>query len=846
MSRRRASIFVRAITGCALALILGTPAWIGPASPEALASTELKLDACTYPGSGSTWTATTGPVNATLVGNPSFSSAEGGHFVLNGTTQYITIPDASITRLSTSSARTFQLWMKPTALPASGSTASLLMKYSTSNWDGYYFALRHDGYLNILTNGGARETSSTSTTAALQTNQWYLITLITQITATSNSTKVYVNTQNVISAAHGPDTYSESAVMNIGSSYGSLNFAGRIGALHVYDRALSDSEIATAHTTFSNRTTSGGCVQSIPEVSSFSSSQSSPTNDTSFTYALTFSEAVTGVAANDFTNAGTATGCTFSPGTDTSSTTRTVTVSGCGQGTVRPRFAANGATSASSGTGPTVVADASTVITRDTTEPSFTNGSIAANGRTVTLNFDETLGSTSAPASAYRVTATAVHHTPTAVTVSGSSVQLTLPVTLEGSATATVSYTAPASNNGTSNAALQDVAGNDASSFTGRPLTNNSTADGTAPTATWTPPASPSSSRTITYTLTFSEPVSGISAGDFQNLGTASSCTFAPSSSSTASSITVSVSCGSDGTVIAGLVQNSVVDANTNTGPTSATTASPVTISSSAPTTAPSPTTTTTAPIVAPSTSTAGSTPMTQPTSSTVATRTNVATTVPAAQPSRPLQSPATTTTTSTAVTTTTTIPAATIPATTTTLSPIDIPETDDGGAAAQVGGVPVQASITRQDNQLAVTAGPITARFRALAATGGQIPLDEEGRIRLNGGDSVTVEAQGFDPRSQVEVRLYSDPTLLGRSVVDSAGSLLASYEIPENTPAGDHTVVMIGTHNDEQVTFSLSIAIGKESESLNPLVIVLPLGLAIAGGLLLPVALRRRRQTS
>ncbi|MGA1436531.1 MAG: beta strand repeat-containing protein, partial [Ilumatobacteraceae bacterium] len=64
-----------------------------------------------------------------------------------------------------------------------------------------------------------------------------------------------------------------------------------------------------------------------PSVSGFTSSQSSPTNASSFSYTLTFSESVTGVAAGDFSNSGTATGCSFDPGSDSGSS-RTVTVSG--------------------------------------------------------------------------------------------------------------------------------------------------------------------------------------------------------------------------------------------------------------------------------------------------------------------------------------------------------------------------------------------------------------------------------------------------------------------------------------------------------------------------------------
>lgn len=99
-----------------------------------------------------------------------------------------------------------------------------------------------------------------------------------------------------------------------------------------------------------------------------------------------------------------------------------------------------------------------------------------------------------------------------------------------------------------------------------------------APTVTWTSPNSPSSSRTLTFTATFSEPVSGIAASDFTNTGTATGCVFAPSASSTNRNITVLVTCTSDGTVIPQLAANSVLDSAFNTGPTSASSATSVTI----------------------------------------------------------------------------------------------------------------------------------------------------------------------------------------------------------------------------------------------------------------------------
>ena len=108
-----------------------------------------------------------------------------------------------------------------------------------------------------------------------------------------------------------------------------------------------------------------------PSVQSFSSSDSSPSNATTFTYTITFSESVTGVIAGDFSNAGSASGCSFLPGTD-SGASRTVTVSGCGEGTLTPRFAASAAIDAAGNTGPSLSSDSTTTITRDPAAPTVT------------------------------------------------------------------------------------------------------------------------------------------------------------------------------------------------------------------------------------------------------------------------------------------------------------------------------------------------------------------------------------------------------------------------------------------------------------------------------------------
>lgn len=194
---------------------------------------------------------------------------------------------------------------------------------------------------------------------------------------------------------------------------------------------------------------------------------------------------------------------------------------------------------------------------------------------------------------------------------------------------------------------------------------------------------------------------------------------------------------------------------------------------------------------------------------------------------------------------TTTTTTVATAP--TTTLAPVDVPEVSAGAGALVIDGQRVEATITRENNQLVISAGPIVARISAVLREGGRAPLDAEGRLRISPLDSIEVDVTGFGPETDVEVRMYSDPTLLGRSTVNDEGALLASYEVPEGIDDGDHTVVMLGRDaDDKELTFALNVVVGDESTGTSVAVylIAIPLGLAVLGALIIPAAIRRRRE--
>lgn len=855
------------LTLCGVALLAGPIIGLAvlmtsPATP-ARAAVEIKFDACSWGGTGST--ISSGGSTATILGSPSYLAAEGGQIVLNNASKYLTVPHRSALALTSGIPRTFQLWFKLSSLPSSGE-AYLFVKNSNVNWDGYYVRTNSSGHLLVTTNGTGIDRRSTITSSPFVAGNWYLLTVISQITASSDTTKVFINNTNVLTTAHGTDTYSETSSLSIGSAYGSLPMTGSIGSFYAYDYALSTSDISATYSDLVARQTSGVCAQTAPSISSFTSAQATPTNATSFTYAITFSEAVTGVASGDFSNAGTATGCSFDPGTDTSSTTRTVTVTGCGEGTVQPRFAANSATNASSVTGPAADETATTTITRDTTGPVLNNGSLGSNGRTITLNFDEPVNSTTAPASAYTVTASAVNYTPSAVSVSGSTVVLTLPITLEGGSAVTVSYTAPTPNSATSNAALQDSLGNDRPSFSGRTLTNNSTADGTSPSATWTPPPSPASSRSLSYALTFSEAVSGISSGDFRNLGTATGCTFTPSAASTSTSITVAVVCTSDGTLILDLLQNSVVDGNSNTGPTLVTTASTVTIST---TPATSSTTTT---VSAPATTQTTSATVSGRVDGTIAPTTtlSMASTVPFSATTSTVARPSTTTTrvppSSSTTTTTSTSSTTTLPQTTTTPpepDPVALVEDFVGtsteevttlaaeaekarGAAIIIDGKAVPVDMKTTASSVALSYLNAKVEVQCFDTDGNELALNGESRFEVGKGDVVRVTVSGFKPGTDVNVAVFSDPTALGTISTDGNGTGRQQWQIPDTLSPGNHTLVASGDLPEVTNTvFGLRVQIERTSfvaRFSSSTTVRFFLVIAVLVGLFIPAGLRRR----
>lgn len=194
-----------------------------------------------------------------------------------------------------------------------------------------------------------------------------------------------------------------------------------------------------------------------------------------------------------------------------------------------------------------------------------------------------------------------------------------------------------------------------------------------------------------------------------------------------------------------------------------------------------------------------------------------------------------TSSTSSTTSTTTTTVPAP------------ETPTAEPGEGVVMVGGKATVATVSRANNKITVGAAGINVTFSGISPNGDIIPLDSDGNMRVVGDDVVAIDGSGFAPNSEIEVWMFSTPRMLKKITSDSAGRITENVELPGVLEEGDHRFVLNGeSASGDDALVGLGLIVGYEGGGLSTtgkFLIALPIALAILIGLLIPTAIRRRR---
>jgi hypothetical protein len=188
-----------------------------------------------YPGSGTTWTDLSGRGNTgTLTNGPTYSSANGGSIVFDGTNDVVNASTSIIDRADGQEI-TVSCWIKPSRTSGQYSVFCTNRSNDTSIYNWIFYQHTNDGAISF--HGDAQNKSSYIPT----TNVWINVT--NTVTASAVST-LYVNgvsTYTVTGYTYGNGTPSR---LGIGADPGGQEpFQGNISQVSIYNRALTVAEI---------------------------------------------------------------------------------------------------------------------------------------------------------------------------------------------------------------------------------------------------------------------------------------------------------------------------------------------------------------------------------------------------------------------------------------------------------------------------------------------------------------------------------------------------------------------------------------------------------------------------
>jgi titin len=499
------------------------------------------------------------------------------------------------------------------------------------------------------------------------------------------------------------------------------------------------------------------------------SAASSTSGSRVLTYNVTFSSSVTGISTSDLYQVSGTASCTTTAASASSGSSVTFTVTCTSDGTVVMGLGADSVVR-SGMTGP-VNAVSGAAVTVDSSLPTATVSldSISSDKTILVyeISFSEVVSGISLTDFVQAAGSASCRSTAVSAS-SGNVVQFTVTCTAGGSLQMKL-----LPNSITDGINLGPAVTVQTSSVTvGPPAaaapTGVAATDTSVPTATIISPSATSRSRSLSYTVNFSEAVSDISTMDFVKLEGSAQCSTTSASQTSGTSVTFRVSCTTDGNVIMQLAAQSVTD-GTNLGPAVAVLAREVLVR----------TTTDTAP-------TTQLQPQTQPQPQNNGQNNGQDTASPQT-PRAPV------------------------------LLEGQLPEVRTANPLTIVSGEltsNVSERLESGGQQMQVSSG-VKVLIDAKSRSNTPSPTSStSGLIRLAYGDGLAVTASGLKPGTEVAVWLFSTPRLLGTGIADENGNLSGVFEISSDVPLGQHTAQVSGLDKTgEVVAFNAGVELVSDS---------------------------------
>lgn len=249
-------------TALSSVLILVSTFLVSPTASAAQVTTNLLVDInvenpASYSGTGTTvndllTSNSSGNNSGTLINVPSYVQGIESGIQFDGISEYMQIANSADLQFTASNVFTYMFWGKVDTYTAFDALVS--KQYGLGGgYDGFCLCFDAGNKLAIYENGTYNNLGYSSTANVFSLNTWTLFTAIVRFSGGAN--KVYVNNSEVISWSNTESGlgYADSRITVAAGYTGTAKYAGiTMGALAIYNRALSAAEIQTSYDYYSN------------------------------------------------------------------------------------------------------------------------------------------------------------------------------------------------------------------------------------------------------------------------------------------------------------------------------------------------------------------------------------------------------------------------------------------------------------------------------------------------------------------------------------------------------------------------------------------------------------------
>jgi hypothetical protein len=177
--------------------------------------------------------------NGTLTNGPTFSSANGGSIVFDGSNDYINIANTNL--LSTNN--TYIFWIKPIAKSNINTLSSnSIPSFNTNGIRLFYNTYNtSDGRLKLEVGNGSSGAVVESADNTIQNDIWQCVGFV--LSKTNSLGSIYYN-GSLLNQGSILTDFQTTSKITIASMFGSVTYYGSIAITQIYNRALSATEIA--------------------------------------------------------------------------------------------------------------------------------------------------------------------------------------------------------------------------------------------------------------------------------------------------------------------------------------------------------------------------------------------------------------------------------------------------------------------------------------------------------------------------------------------------------------------------------------------------------------------------